>query len=538
MPEKCRGSRKVPTEPQADLDRYRIRFGVESARPPLMNDAPPTRWRLPAPATLFYVAVAIFVSAPAWIVKHPPLQDLPFHLATIRIIRSFHDPAYGFDHEFALTLGRTQYVVYYLLAALFSTVMGLAAANVLLVATYLGGTVLALRELLRALGKDERLCLLVVPPLVNILFVYGLLQFLFGIPVMLWALAVAIRHFERPTRGSAALLAVLALVVFYSHVFPFGIFAIGFAAMFPWESPRRWLRAAAPAVPALAVVTWWLASTTAGRLVFGAATDNSADPHKAPDAAILDLPNWFTNVFRDSTDEYTLIALAVLVVATLGLSQGERDSGKPVARRYVILPVLCIVLYFVLPEGHGYIWLIAQRFPLLFAITAIPLLRMPSGLRGVAVTGAALMLAAYSTVNTCRHFIRFEQEEVGEIDAAIGAMEPKKHVCALIYDRGSSVMSNQPFLHFGSYYQVEKGGVVEFTYAGYAHWPVDFLPGHYPPPGKSARLRWEWTPEQVPITEVFPYYDYVLTRGQGFRPPAGTYRVKWRGGRWTVWEKG
>jgi hypothetical protein len=491
---------------------------------------------LPSKATLFYVAVAALVSAPAWIVKHPPLQDLPFHLATIRIIKSFHDPAFGFDREFVLTLGRTQYVVYYLLAALFSTVLGLVGANVVLVSLYLGGTVLALRELLRALGKDERLSLFVVPALVNILFVYGLLQFLFGIPVMLWALATAVRHFERPTRKTTALLSVLALVLFYSHVFPFGIFAIGFVAMFPWESPRRWFRAAAPTLPALGVVLWWLGFTEAGRLVFGAATNNAADPHKSPDAAILDVPNWFTNVFRDNTDEYILIALVILALLTLGLSQGDRDRTRPIARRYVVLPILCVVLYFVLPEGHGYIWLIAQRFPLLFVVTSIPLLRMPGGARGALVLVLLLGLAGASTVNTCQHFIRFEKDEVGDIDAAIESMAPRSHDCALLYDRGSSVMQNQPFLHFGSYYQVEKGGVVEFTYAGYAHWPVDFQHGHYPPPGGSARLRWEWTPEQVPMSEIYPYYDYVLTRGGGFRPGAA-YHVSWHSGRWTVWEK-
>lgn len=494
--------------------------------------------RLPRGSTLFYVAVALVVSAPAWIVKHPPLQDLPFHLATIRIIKSFHDPAFGFDKELVLTLGRTQYVVYYLLAALFSTVIGLVAANVVLVSMYLGGTVLALRELLRALGKDERLSLFVVPLLVNLLFVYGLLQFLFGIPVMLWALATAVRHFEKPTRRTTVLLAVLALVLFYSHVFPFGIFVIGFVAMFPWETPQRWLRALLPTLPAATVVVWWLAFTEAGRLVFGAATDNSRDPHKGPEAAILDLPNWFTNVFRDSSDEYVLIATVLLVLLTLGLSAGERDRSKPVSRRYVVLPMLCVVLYFVLPEGHGYIWLIAQRFPLLFAITSIPLLRMPGGLRGALVLTASLALAGFTTVNTCRHFIKFEQDEVGDIDGAIDAMAPRSKVCALIYDKSSNVMVNQPFLHFGSYYQMEKGGVVEFTYAGYAHWPVDFKPGHYPPPGGSARLRWEWTPEQVPISEIFPYYDYVLTRGAGFRPPPGTYHAKWKSPHWTVWEKG
>jgi hypothetical protein len=39
------------------------------------------------------------------------------------------------------------------------------------------------------------------------------------------------------------------------------------------------------------------------------------------------------------------------------------------------------------------------------------------------------------------------------------------------------------------------------------------------------------------MSEIYPYYDYVLTRGAGFRPGPGTYHVAWRGDAWTVWEK-
>jgi hypothetical protein len=489
-------------------------------------------------STAFYIGVAILASAPAWIVKHPPMQDLPFHLATIRIIKSFHDPAYGFAHDFALTLGRTQYVVYYLIGAALAFFVGVTAANVLLVSTYLGGTVLALRALLRALGRDERLCLLVIPLLVNMMFLYGLFPFLLGIPIMLWALAIAVAHFERPTVKSTIALCVLALTLFFSHIFPFGIFCIGFAAMFPWHRPGRWLRSLAPAVPAGLTLVWWTFFTDAGRLTRGAATDSAGDTHLPIDAAIGAIPSWFTNVLRDNSDEVATVALALVVVAAFGLSVGERDTATPGARRFVLLPLACMVLYFVLPQEHGYIWLIAQRFPILFAIVAIPLVRMPRGAAGTFITVAALSVGAVSIVNTCRHFVRYELEEVGDIDGAIDAMDPGRKVCALIYDKASMVMNNQPFLHFGSYYQVRKGGVVMFTYAGYAHWPVDFLPGHYPPPGHGpARLRWEWTPEQVTIGEIYPYYDYVLTRGNGFHPPVGTYHIKWHGDRWAVWQR-
>jgi hypothetical protein len=489
------------------------------------------------PGTIFYLLVALLASAPAWIVKHPPLEDLPLHLATIRIIKSFHDPTYAFDRHFVLTLGRTQYVLYYLVGAALAVLVGAVGANVALVSAYLGGTVLALRSLLRALGRDERLCLLVVPLLVNVMFVYGLFPFLLGIPIMLWALATAVRHFERPTLRTGALLGALALALFYSHIFPFGIFGIGFAAMFPWTRPSRWLAAAAPVGPSLAVLAWWTLLTKAGKLVSGAATDNGADPRLPIDAAIGEIPKWFTNVLRDTTDEVVVIALAIVVVAAFGLSLGDSDRPKASARAYTVLPLACIVLYFLLPQGHGYIWLIAQRFPILFAMTAIPLVRMPRGVRGHAVTAAALAVGVGSIVNTCRHFIEFEVEEVGDVDDAIASMLPGRKVCALIYDKGSSIVNNQPFLHFGSYYQVQKGGVVMFTFAGYAHWPVDFQADKYPPPGGAARLRWEWTPEAVPITEVYPYYDYVLTRGSGFRPPSGTYHQTFHSPHWTVWAK-
>jgi hypothetical protein len=103
-------------------------------------------------------------------------------------------------------------------------------------------------------------------------------------------------------------------------------------------------------------------------------------------------------------------------------------------------------------------------------------------------------------------------------------------------------MNFAPFLHFGSYYQAQRGGAVEFSYAGYVHWPFDFKSHTYPPPNPTmppglARDRWEWLPEQVSAPqELAPWYDYVLTRGSGFRPPPGTFHQVWHGDRWSVWK--
>ena len=197
--------------------------------------------------------------------------------------------------------------------------------------------------------------------------------------------------------------------------------------------------------------------------------------------------------------------------------------------------------YFLMPGDLGPVWLFAQRFPSLALITIVPALRMPSGGRGWLTTVAFLALGYHATVNTCKHFIEFQLDEVGDIYGAIASIEPGKRTAGLIYDGGSKTMNWAPFLHYVSWVQVEKGGMVQFSYAHFGHWPFHYKHGEFPPPGNETdtgpRPRWEWTPDQVPIGELYPYYDYVLVRGTGFRPPAGTFHIVFHGDRWTVYKK-
>jgi hypothetical protein len=195
------------------------------------------------------------------------------------------------------------------------------------------------------------------------------------------------------------------------------------------------------------------------------------------------------------------------------------------------------VLYFATGSMLGDVWLFSERFPVPGMMSVVPLMRMPRGIRGLLVSVLALSLAVSSTANVCKHFVRFQLEEVGDFEDALDAMDPRKHVAALIYDKGSAIVNDVPFLQFGSYYQARKGGVIQFSNSGALYWPVRFKPGHYPPPGTRPRLRWEWTPELVSIQELYPYYDYVLARGPGFSPPPGTFHLVWRGQRWSVYAR-
>jgi len=117
--------------------------------------------RLPAvtvqPKALLYASLAVLATAPAWIVKYPPLQDLPFHIATLRLIHDSANPAFGFADVYRLDLVHTEYLLYYLIGDALAFVLGVKAASVAMMCLYLGGMPLAMCALLRALGRDERL---------------------------------------------------------------------------------------------------------------------------------------------------------------------------------------------------------------------------------------------------------------------------------------------------------------------------------------------------------------------------------------------
>ena len=483
-----------------------------------------------------YAAIALLSCVPVFLVKYPPIQDLPLHLATMRVIHSYGDPAYAFQHDFVLTLGRTQYVLYYLLGSLMAHVVGLTRANLVLVSAYLGGSVLSMRSLLAALRRDERLCLAIVPLVYNVMFLFGLLPFLLAIPAMLWAIATTVRYFERPTVGRGVLLAALAAALFYLHVFPFMLFGLAFAALFPWRRVGQWFALALPAAPAVALVVWWTLLTPEGRLAKGALFRPEVPSPLSPLGKLKDSFNWVGDVYRDLSEETILGGLALLLLAGVVLARGDRLPKSKLAV-YAVVPVSCLVLMSVTGEQHGHIWLIWQRFPLLFLVTALPFLRLPDGRAGRWLTAGLALTAGAAVVDACVHFIRFQRDDVADFDQALDAMEPRKRVAGLIFDKVSSVAHRHPLVHFVSYYQALKGGVVEFTFAGYPHWPFTFKAEEAPPQGMPVRLNWEWTPEKVTIDELYPYFDYVLTRGEGFAPPEGTYRVKWSGKRWKVWER-
>jgi hypothetical protein len=509
---------------------------------------------------LVFAALAVLAAVPLWLVQHPPIEDLPQHLAAIRVLHDFHDPALHFARYFELHLGRTQYLAYYLAADLLAYLSGVIVANKLLVSAAIIATPYAMRALLRALGRDERLALFVLPLTWNAHLVLGFLNFIAAIPLSLAGLALAVNLRLRWSLRRAVLLAVVIVVTFYTHVVPFGFLGLGAALVGVeafdrmafrrealWSTARRWL----PLLPAIVAVAVWFKTAPAGQSTLTAALGKAAAGGPQPKyAAWLDslreAPDWLTNVLVVKADDKLLVGWALLVMLAIGLGAGARDTDRApseddvlrgtLTRRLAWLAPLAAFFYFITPTGYGWIWPINARFPLLALIFLVPVLPAQRRLSGTLVFAGVVAISVLSFNAVGWAFQRFEKDEVGQLDAAIEQIPKGERVAGLIFNSGSRYVRFTPFLHSVAWYQATRGGAVMFTFADFPESPFSFREDNRPP---RVRPRWEWEPGRVDPARDLGWYQYVLVRGGPGRiaQERNVYQRIWRSPRWSVWKR-
>lgn len=494
---------------------------------------------------LIFAAVAVIAAWPIWSVAHPAIQDLPQHLAAVRVLADYGDPELAFAQYFTVDLLRTQYLAYYLVAIGLSWPFGVMAANKLLITASIVGTPYAMRALLRALGGDERLALFVIPLTWNAHLILGFMNFTAAIPLALWGLALAVRLRERWTRGRAIGLGALTLVCFYTHVVPFAFLGLGAALVGiergRWrETALRWL----PLVPAGLATLIWTQLSPAGASTVDAASGGGAQGNAvfmSASQAIAEIPSWLTDVLHGERDSELLVGfgLALVVAAVAGRRGGNASTGPSewtVRRRIALLSPLAALLYFVTPASYDWIWPINARFPLLAIVFAIVALPRQRGVVGAAVLAAVVTLSVSGSLEVRRAFLEYEQGEVGALDEAIAQMPKGARVAALVFDRGSRQVKFSPFIHSAAWVQAENGGAVMFTFADFPQSPFTFREDRRPP---RVGPRWEWMPERVDPARDLAWYDYVLVRGgPGRIASAGQpFERVWQSQQWSVWRR-
>ena len=501
---------------------------------PHENDHVPSRFRAPVRASgrgaahdqawrWSFAACCVLLISPLWATDLLPLVDAPQHAAQLAIAVRWRDEGFRYSDYFYINWVAntvTPYALGYVLALAFS--VGVAVKLVLSLA--LLGLPLSTLQLLRTLNGDRWWVFATFPTAFGFGMMWGFMPFVLAAPVGLCLIDRSIAYRNNPSLRQAVMIAALAHLLFTCHVLVLafaGLTGVLITSHSPtWQSRLTGSVALASVLPL--VVAWWITTLTL--------TPGSTPPLPTiGDYGLQRIPLLFAFAIGMPTATNTDVLQGALLLSLPFLIGAKLTTT---GWRYAPL-VVTLGLHFALPMTVFNTALVYPRFTL-FLVPSLLIALEPAPRRMALARSAAVALAISSLVLTAGRFHAFKRES-SSVAGLLRALEPNKRLLTLVDSSTSDTVGWFPYLHFGCWYQVEKGGIADPSFAEL--YPNRFLyrPGMDPPlPAVVSPATFHW------LTHGGELYDYFLVRDGGpriFQGATTDLALVAKSGRWAVYRQ-
>ena len=460
---------------------------------------------------LLFGACAVLVVLPLWLSPFPPLVDLAQHGAQIAIWSHWGDADAGYDSIYRINW-LVPHVLPHTLVYLLSFVVSIPVALQIVLSASLVTFPLAALWLVRLVG-GERWCVFALFPVgYGFGFYWGFFNFVAALPVALVVVGAAWRYVRRPKVGRGVALFVLSQCLFLCHVLLFA-YTMTVAALWillavfqrsddalelerPLSKVRRLLRLATPMALSVPLPLAWFFTHATGR-------EENTIPVLTFFALgwrrFVELPGLILGDGFDGLAVVWVLAVLLLLVF-LGLRPARGMT------RHVPLAV-ALAVYFLGPLSFMGTSLVSPRH----SVLVLPALLFAAEVRDAHRSRLRLLVPALAAIWLLLLAVRFlgAREELGDLRSVLARAEPHKRLLYLAFDHGSEHLPYPVFMHIGSWYQVERRGVSDFSFSTFfAH------RFRYRPETRDSLYRgFEGTPDRFYWSrDGGDRYDYFLVR--------------------------
>ena len=483
--------------------------------------------------TLLFGLCCLLLVLPLWTVQYLPMVDLPQHAAQISVMKHLNDPAFGYRDIFTLKLF-TPYLLGYGLGWLLSALVSVQTALRILITVAVLAVPLTARTLNIRMGGRPEWSFLAFPIALSFSYGWGFLNFLIGIPLSLIFIVLSCRYAEQPTRVRGAWLFVLSLILFWCHLVIAAFSCLVGATIVGLRSTglKSALTKVLPFASPVPLAFLWLLRTSATEaqvntgIVFGGHLERIALLPSHVLGSIAD-------TFQASGGLTYFLAGSILLC--LPFLTGAGPSRK--IWRWAPL-VICLALYFASPSRAFFTFQLYPRF----AVFVVPLLllalepRVQSFARDSITRKLPLVFALGWMLSTLLSYQSFAKE-TGDFDRVLDQMEPHKKVLGMVFEQQSEYRIGPVYVHFPCWYQVNRGGVSQVSFAKFFSVVARFKPGA----DARVKIGFEWVPQ------IFEWerhggeeFDYFLVRSESDVSPLvfqdDPVALKFRSDQWWVFE--
>jgi hypothetical protein len=301
-------------------------------------------------------AFTLLISIPIWTHPIPPLSDYINHLSRMKVIATLsQNPklAEFYQVHWQVIPNLTMDLIVPVLARFMNIYLAGQIYMVTMFALIVSGTLVLNRTLI---GRWSTAPLFAIPLLYNYVFLVGLMNYIYGIGVALWALAgwIALRDRVWPARIIVS--AASVVVLFFCHLSALGIYGIGilsFELLRLWERrdqpwPGRIVDFVCGGLPFLAAAPLLYASPTM-KLVSGFNWDQSGK---------IDGLMYIISNYSD------IAAFALVTVMTVAVVWAVRHRVLHFHPLVFVLLTVGIVIYLLLPRVMFDTYMTDQRVPI------------------------------------------------------------------------------------------------------------------------------------------------------------------------------
>jgi hypothetical protein len=488
---------------------------------------------------ILFALTVLWGASIVWLAPHPPMLDLPQHAGQLALLKQLLAGESPWGHLFQVNFF-TPYMLGFALALPLSFVLPVAAALKALLSLAFVAFVFVCVALRRHFGADARLDWLFLTSFFGFAFKWGFFTFVLAVPFGLWFILLADRYAIDRSGKRGLALAAAGVVLLASHGLVFLFSCIVATALLTARSRDLlgWLRALWPLVfLGLVCVAYFFARDHAEAGFQVTPTVPSIMWQVGIRHEIL-----YYAFGKQWTPLYTLVGIFFLAVPwLLGL---RIDIAKPA--RLVPFAVAAIVLTFV-PSFMFETSFVYQRFAIFLFPTyawmfTAAVSRESASPRVRAGVMLLLAVACWSVLalNSVRTW-KFGHE-AADFDRVVAGLEPQQRALALIFDRSSQADADPVmYVHYASWYQAEKQGLVDFNFAWVPPQIVRYRVAARPP----VIMSFSWRPQDFDwARHQGDTYRYFLVRHREalpanlFKGAACAPVLVQQSGPWKVFERG